>query len=125
MRDAVGPDGQPLPDARRLTSLGRFLRATSLDELPTLWNVLRGDMSLIGPRPAIPYEVQLYKEWHLRRLDALPGLTGLWQVSGRNNTTYTERVQFDEYYVRNWSVWLDLHILSETVKVVLTGDGAY
>ncbi len=109
----------------RITWFGRFLRRTSLDELPQLLNVLRGEMSLIGPRPIVEDEVPFYaKRFHLYgRLK--PGMTGLWQVSGRNDTTYAERVDFDSYYVRNWSVWLDLVIIARTSLVVLFGRGAY
>ncbi|MEM1309596.1 MAG: sugar transferase, partial [Cyanobacteria bacterium P01_H01_bin.153] len=109
----------------RITRVGRFLRRTSLDELPQLWNVLRGDMSLVGPRPIVDDEIiyyadkfELYKRVH-------PGITGLWQVSGRNDVTYAERVNLDAYYVRNWSVWLDIYILLRTIWVVMIGDGAY
>ncbi|MEL6937235.1 MAG: exopolysaccharide biosynthesis polyprenyl glycosylphosphotransferase, partial [Cyanobacteria bacterium J06636_28] len=109
----------------RITRLGRWLRRTSLDELPQLWNVLRGEMSLVGPRPIVHDEVKLYEEKFELYTQVLPGLTGLWQVSGRNNITYQERVNLDAYYVRNWSVWLDIYILIRTVWVVLMGDGAY
>jgi lipopolysaccharide/colanic/teichoic acid biosynthesis glycosyltransferase len=107
----------------RVTRLGGILRRFSIDELPQLINVLRGDMSLIGPRPAIPYEVQLYKEWHLRRLDALPGLTGLWQVSGRNRLSFDEMVRLDIDYIDHWSLARDLAILVRTPRAVLQGDG--
>ncbi|ESA33029.1 udp-phosphate galactose phosphotransferase [Leptolyngbya sp. Heron Island J] len=109
----------------RITRLGRWLRRTSLDELPQLWNVLRGEMSLVGPRPIVHDEVYRYADKFELYTQVLPGLTGLWQVSGRNNITYEERVNLDAYYVRNWSVWLDLYILIRTVWVVLMGDGAY
>jgi Undecaprenyl-phosphate galactose phosphotransferase WbaP len=109
----------------RVTAMGRFLRRTSLDELPQLWNVLRGEMSLVGPRPIIAAEIPRYAEKYPLYTRVLPGLTGLWQVSGRNNVSYTERVNFDVYYVRNWSVWLDIYILIKTVWVVIRGDGAY
>jgi Undecaprenyl-phosphate galactose phosphotransferase WbaP len=109
----------------RVTALGRFLRRTSLDELPQLWNVLRGEMSLVGPRPIVPHEAVKYGREYELYSKVRPGITGLWQISGRNNTSYEERVRFDEYYVRNWSVWLDLYILMRTVKTVCTGDGAY
>jgi Undecaprenyl-phosphate galactose phosphotransferase WbaP len=109
----------------RVTRLGRFLRRSSLDELPQLWNVLGGDMSLVGPRPIVPHEAAKYGREYELYSKVRPGITGLWQISGRNNTTYPERVRFDEYYVRNWSVWLDLYILMRTVKTVCTGDGAY
>jgi Undecaprenyl-phosphate galactose phosphotransferase WbaP len=109
----------------RVTVVGRFLRKTSLDELPQLWNVLRGEMSLVGPRPIVLAEVTRYgRRFDLYRKVA-PGITGLWQVSGRNNTTYDERTRLDEYYVRNWSVYLDLYILYRTIKTVVLTEGAY
>jgi Undecaprenyl-phosphate galactose phosphotransferase WbaP len=108
----------------RVTRIGRFLRVTSLDELPQLWNVIRNDMSLVGPRPIPEGEVSRYGDvFELYQL-VPPGITGLWQVSGRNNTTYKQRLELCEYYVRNWSVWLDLYILMRTVEVVLTREGA-
>ena len=109
----------------RITPLGKFLRKTSLDELPQLWNVLRGDMSLVGPRPIVEAEVSKYGAGYLLYTKVPPGITGLWQVSGRNDTTYSERVALDSYYVRNWSPWLDVYVLGKTVKVVLAGEGAY
>lgn len=109
----------------RITRLGHFLRRTSLDELPQLWNVLRGEMSLVGPRPIVEAEVWRYADKFDLYLQVLPGVTGLWQVSGRNNTSYEERVNLDAYYVRNWSVWLDIYILIRTCWVVISGDGAY
>ena len=109
----------------RVTRVGSFLRKTSLDELPQLWNVLKGEMSLVGPRPIVDAEVPNYSEMFFLYKQVTPGLTGLWQVSGRNDTGYTERVALDTYYVRNWSPWLDLHILARTVRIVLTGQGAY
>ena len=108
----------------RVTRIGRFLRRTSLDELPQLWNILRGQMSFVGPRPIVAEEIARYGESYSLYKKVTPGLTGLWQVSGRNNTSYEERVSFDLYYVRNWSLWLDLHVLARTVKVVVLGDGA-
>ena len=114
-----------LKDDPRITWIGRILRRTSLDELPQLWNVLRGDMSLVGPRPIVQDEVPKYGERYVLYQKVRPGLSGLWQVSGRNDTTYAERVALDCYYVRNWSVWLDLVILARTVRVVLFGGGAY
>lgn len=116
---------QKLKSDPRITRIGRFLRQTSLDEMPQLWNVLRGEMSMVGPRPIVQAEVIRYSDKFGLYLQVLPGITGLWQVSGRNNVTYDERVNFDTYYVRNWSVWLDIYILIRTVKVVLAGDGAY
>lgn len=109
----------------RITRLGRFLRKTSLDELPQLWNVVRGDMSLVGPRPIVQREVAKYGEGFCLYKQVLPGITGMWQVSGRNDTSYNERVSLDAYYVRNWSPWLDIYLLSRTVRVVLAGSGAY
>jgi Undecaprenyl-phosphate galactose phosphotransferase WbaP len=109
----------------RVTRVGHFLRRTSLDELPQLWNVLRGEMSLVGPRPIVGEEIARYADTYKLYTRVLPGLTGLWQVSGRNNISYPERVNLDAYYVRNWSVWLDIYILLRTIWVVLTGDGAY
>jgi len=109
----------------RITRVGRFLRRTSLDELPQLWNVLRGEMSLVGPRPIVEEEVATYGHNFSLYCRVTPGLTGLWQVSGRNMVSCSDRVRLDSYYVRNWSPWLDLHILGRTAKVVLTGRGAY
>ena len=114
-----------LKDDPRVTWIGRLLRRTSMDELPQFWNVIRGDMSLVGPRPIVSAEVDKYGSRYSLYQKVRPGLTGMWQVSGRNNTSYEERVQFDEYYVRNWSIWLDLYILSRTVRAVVTGEGAY
>ncbi|MGQ9736050.1 MAG: undecaprenyl-phosphate galactose phosphotransferase WbaP [Thermaceae bacterium] len=109
----------------RITKAGKVLRKTSLDELPQLWNVLKGEMSLVGPRPALPTQVDRYGQYFNLYSRVKPGLTGLWQVSGRNETTYAERVAMDVYYVLNWSPWLDLYILARTVWVVLLGKGAY
>jgi lipopolysaccharide/colanic/teichoic acid biosynthesis glycosyltransferase len=108
----------------RVTRLGDFLRRFSIDELPQLINVLRGDMSLIGPRPAIPYEVQMYQDWHRRRLTALPGLTGLWQVSGRNRLSFDEMVRLDIDYIDHWSLAGDIAILARTPRAVIAGDGS-
>jgi Undecaprenyl-phosphate galactose phosphotransferase WbaP len=109
----------------RVTPLGRWLRKTSVDELPQLWNVLRGEMSLVGPRPIVAAEIVKYGESFTPYCSVLPGLTGLWQVSGRNETTYAQRIELDSYYARHWSLWLDLYILAMTVKVVLLRRGAY
>lgn len=116
---------QKLRHDPRVTRIGSFLRRTSLDELPQLWNILRGEMSLVGPRPIIDEEIPRYGEKFGLYTKVIPGLTGLWQVSGRNNVTYEERVNLDAYYVRNWSVWLDIYILMRTIWVVATGEGAY
>ncbi|MCC6420280.1 MAG: undecaprenyl-phosphate galactose phosphotransferase WbaP [Gemmataceae bacterium] len=109
----------------RVTAVGRLLRRTSLDELPQLWNVLVGEMSLVGPRPIVRAEEEKYGPAFRQYCAVRPGITGMWQISGRNNTTYDERVGLDEYYVNNWSVWLDLFILSQTARAVLYGTGAY
>jgi lipopolysaccharide/colanic/teichoic acid biosynthesis glycosyltransferase len=115
-----------LKDDPRITPLGRFLRKTSLDELPQFFNVLRGEMALVGPRPPIPYETEVYDVWHRRRfLEVKPGITGLWQISGRNRLKFDEMVRLDIRYSTEWSVWLDLKILLATPRVVLFGDGAY
>ena len=109
----------------RVTKLGAFLRKTSLDELPQLWNVLMGDMSLVGPRPIITKEIERYGDNIREYYMVPPGITGMWQVNGRSDTTYEERVAMDTWYVRNWSVWIDLVYLFKTVKTVFTGKGAY
>jgi exopolysaccharide biosynthesis polyprenyl glycosylphosphotransferase len=106
----------------RVTRVGRVLRRLSLDELPQLLNVLRGDMSVVGPRPPIPYEVEAYESWHRKRLDMKPGLTGLWQVSGRNRLSFDEMVRLDLFYIENWSLWLDLKIMLRTLPVLLRGE---
>lgn len=124
----AGDDEQPVfgkvKDDPRITRAGRFLRRTSLDELPQFLNVLRGEMSVVGARPPIPYEVEEYDIWHRKRLDMKPGITGLWQVSGRNRMTFEEMVKIDLYYIENWSLWLDLKIILLTLPAVLRGDGA-
>lgn len=109
----------------RVTRIGRILRKTSLDELPQLWNVLRGDMSLVGPRPIVADEAAKYGTWFDHYCRVVPGLTGLWQVSGRSDTDYKKRVTLDSYYVRNWSPWFDIYLLARTVRVVFKGEGAY
>jgi Undecaprenyl-phosphate galactose phosphotransferase WbaP len=109
----------------RITRIGRFLRKTSLDELPQLWNVIRGEMSLVGPRPIVTKEIEKYGPYFSLYTMVKPGITGLWQVSGRNNTTYDERVQLDAYYVRNWSPWMDAFLLIKTIRIVLFARGAY
>ena len=106
--------------------MGALLRRTSLDELPQFLNVLKGDMSLVGPRPAIPYEVAAYQTWHRRRvLDVKPGITGLWQINGRSRVKFDEMVRLDLKYAKTWSPWLDIKILMRTPTAVLRGDGAY
>jgi undecaprenyl-phosphate galactose phosphotransferase len=114
-----------LKDDPRITRIGAFLRRTSLDELPQLWNVLKGEMSLVGPRPIIEEELERYGDQVGYYLETRPGITGLWQISGRNDTGYEDRVALDSWYVRNWSLWYDLVILVKTVRVVLRREGAY
>jgi Undecaprenyl-phosphate galactose phosphotransferase WbaP len=114
-----------LKDDPRITPIGAFLRRTSLDELPQLWNVLKGEMSLVGPRPVIEEELDRYGDQVGYYLETRPGITGLWQISGRNDTGYEDRVALDSWYVRNWSLWYDLVILAKTVRVVLRREGAY
>jgi lipopolysaccharide/colanic/teichoic acid biosynthesis glycosyltransferase len=108
----------------RITRVGKWLRKSSLDELPQLWNILKGDMSLVGPRPSIPYEVETYEPWHRRRLDAKPGLTGLWQVTARSSANFDEAVELDIEYIDRQSIWLDLWILVKTPLAVLASKGA-
>jgi exopolysaccharide biosynthesis polyprenyl glycosylphosphotransferase len=122
--EATGPIFKMRQDPRR-TRVGRILRRVSLDELPQLWNVLKGEMSLVGPRPPLPSEVDQYQPWHLRRLDVAPGITGLWQVSGRSDLTFDEMVLLDIYYIENWSPFLDLRILTKTIPTIILGSGAY
>jgi lipopolysaccharide/colanic/teichoic acid biosynthesis glycosyltransferase len=115
-----------LTNDRRITPMGRFLRKSSLDELPQLFNVLKGDMSLVGPRPPIPYELAAYQTWHRRRvLEVRPGITGLWQVTGRSSVKFDEMVRLDLRYAMTWSPWLDLKILLMTPLAVIKGSGAY
>jgi exopolysaccharide biosynthesis polyprenyl glycosylphosphotransferase len=112
-----------LTDDKRITRVGRIIRRYRIDELPQIINVLRGDMSLIGPRPALPYELELYKGWHRRRLDAVPGITGLWQVSGGNRLSFDDMVRLDVKYIEDWSLMSDIKILARTVPVLLRGEG--
>jgi lipopolysaccharide/colanic/teichoic acid biosynthesis glycosyltransferase len=123
MTSATTMDGKPLPDAQRLTPLGRFLRSTSLDELPSLWNVLKGDMSLVGPRPLLPEYLPLYSERQRRRHEVRPGITGWAQVNGRNQVGWAERLEMDVWYVENQSFWLDMKILWMTIWKVLKREG--
>jgi lipopolysaccharide/colanic/teichoic acid biosynthesis glycosyltransferase len=123
MRDAVDSKGRPLPDAARLTRFGRLLRATSLDELPELVNVLRGEMSLIGPRPLLMQYLERYSPEQARRHDVLPGMTGWAQVNGRNNVSWEEKFRLDVWYVDNWSFWLDLRIVFLTAWKVIAREG--
>jgi lipopolysaccharide/colanic/teichoic acid biosynthesis glycosyltransferase len=121
---SVGTPLYKLVDDRRVTRVGKWLRRTSLDELPQLWNVLRGQMSLVGPRPPIPYEIEHYQPVHLQRLTVKPGITGLWQVSGRNKTTFEEMVALDIEYIQRRSLLLDFWLLLMTVPAVLLGRDA-
>lgn len=123
MTDERGPDGQLLPDALRLPPFGRFLRSTSLDELPELWNVLKGDMSLVGPRPLLVEYLPLYTPEQARRHEVRPGITGWAQVNGRNALSWEEKFALDVWYVENQSFWLDIKILWLTVKKVLVREG--
>lgn len=109
----------------RVTRVGRVLRQSSLDELPQLWNVLRGDMSLVGPRPPLPNEVARYEPWQHKRLLVRPGITGLWQVSGRSDVGFREMVRLDLEYIERWSLWFDFHILLRTILAVIGAEGAY
>ena len=123
MTNASDVDGRALPDADRLTAFGRFLRASSLDELPELWNVLKGEMSLVGPRPLLMEYLPLYSAAQARRHEARPGITGWAQVNGRNSLSWDEKFTLDVWYVDNRSLWLDLKILWLTVRKVLVRDG--
>lgn len=123
MRDAIDADGRPLPDAERLTKLGRFLRSSSLDELPELWNVLKGDMSLVGPRPLLMEYLPLYSPEQARRHEVCPGVTGWAQVNGRNAISWDEKFTLDVWYVDNRSLWLDLKVIWLTIRKVIKREG--
>lgn len=123
MKDAVDANGNLLPDSERLTPLGQFLRSSSLDELPELWNVLKGDMSLVGPRPLLMEYLPLYSPSQYRRHEVRPGVTGWAQVNGRNSLSWDEKFKLDVWYVDNRSLWLDIKILFITVKKVVVRDG--
>jgi len=123
MTDACGADGVLLPDSVRLTRFGRFLRATSLDELPELFNVLKGDMSLVGPRPLLMQYLERYTPEQARRHEVKPGITGWAQVNGRNALTWEEKFKLDVWYVDNWSLWLDIKIIAMTVWKILKREG--
>jgi len=112
-----------LQDDPRITRVGRFLRKTSLDELPQLVNILKGDMALVGPRPIVAEEVVKYGEYYKILVSVKPGLTGLWQVSGRSDVSYPKRVELDVYYITHWSLWLDAYILLKTPREILLGRG--
>ena len=124
MTNARAADGTLLPDAERLTSVGRMLRSTSIDELPQLFNVLAGDLSLVGPRPLLVQYLPLYSPEQARRHDVMPGITGWAQVNGRNTVTWDQKFELDVWYVDHWSLWLDFKILSRTLGVILFGERA-
>lgn len=121
----LDPRHPKIPDDPRITRVGRFIRRTSLDELPNLMNVLRGHMSLVGPRPPTPDEVELYEPWHMQRLQIMPGMTGLWQINGRSDVPFEEMCLLDIYYIENWSIKLDIQILMMTIPRVVFRQGAY
>lgn len=125
MRDVqpTGSDARKLERDPRITRIGHILRKTSLDELPQLWNVFKGEMTLVGPRPALKYEVDVYENWHMKRLDALQGMTGWWQVAARSSCDFDEMVELDVWYAENQSLWLDIKILFLTPIVMLTAKG--
>jgi len=116
---------QKLKDDPRITRVGRLLRKFSLDELPQLWNIVQGEMSLVGPRPIMLNQETLYGPYYKDYIQVLPGITGLWQVSGRNRTSFARRAELDNEYIQRWSIWMDIYILFKTIKVVLWKDGAY
>jgi exopolysaccharide biosynthesis polyprenyl glycosylphosphotransferase len=126
LKDENGEVVYKMTSDPRITKIGAFLRRTSLDELPQFINVLKGEMSLVGPRPPIPYEVEAYDFWHRRRvLEARPGITGLWQVTGRSRVKFDDMVRLDLQYARTWSPWMDLKILLRTPGAVVLGEGAH
>jgi lipopolysaccharide/colanic/teichoic acid biosynthesis glycosyltransferase len=123
MREAYSPEGRPLSDSERLTRLGHFLRKSSLDELPQLWNVLKGDISLVGPRPLLMEYLPLYTPEQARRHEVRPGITGWAQINGRNTIDWEEKFRLDTWYIDNWSLWLDAKILAMTLVKVLRREG--
>jgi len=114
-----------ITDDSRIFDLGKFIRKLSIDEFPQLFNVLKGDMALVGPRPCLPYEWEEYDNWHKNRIKILPGCTGLWQALGRSSVTFEEMVILDLYYISNMTLWLDFMIILKTVPAMLSGEGAY
>lgn len=122
MKDAVDEQGNPLPDSERLTAFGQMLRSTSLDEMPELWNVIKGDMSIVGPRPLLMEYLPLYSSEQAKRHDVRPGMTGHAQVNGRNAISWEEKFKLDTWYVENQSIWLDFKIMLKTVKKVIAKD---
>jgi len=122
MKDALDTDGNPLPDSERLTPFGKMLRATSLDEMPELWNVIKGDMSIVGPRPLLMEYLPLYNEQQAKRHNVRPGITGYAQVNGRNAISWEKKFELDTWYVENQSLWLDFKIMLKTIKKVIAKD---
>ena len=122
MKDALDLDGNPLPDSERLTAFGKMLRATSLDEMPELWNVIKGDMSIVGPRPLLMEYLPLYNREQAKRHNVRPGITGHAQVNGRNAISWEKKFELDTWYVENQSLWLDFKIMLKTVKKVIAKD---
>jgi lipopolysaccharide/colanic/teichoic acid biosynthesis glycosyltransferase len=122
MKDALDADGNPLPDSERLTPFGKMLRATSLDEMPELWNVIKGDMSIVGPRPLLMEYLPLYNEEQAKRHNVRPGITGYAQVNGRNAISWEKKFELDTWYVENQSLWLDFKIMLKTIKKVIAKD---
>jgi lipopolysaccharide/colanic/teichoic acid biosynthesis glycosyltransferase len=123
--DEKAPSVYKMTNDPRVTAVGNFLRKTSLDELPQFINILRGEMTIVGPRPPLHYELEHYEEWHKLRLAVRPGLTGLWQVSGRSSVPFNEMVKLDLYYIEHWSLLMDLKIMLRTIPVMLFGSGGY
>ncbi|MGN5765829.1 sugar transferase [Acinetobacter calcoaceticus] len=122
MKDAIDEQGNPLPDSERLTPFGKMLRSTSLDEMPELWNVIKGDMSVVGPRPLLMEYLPLYNEEQAKRHEVRPGMTGYAQVNGRNAISWEQKFKLDTWYVENRSLWLDFKIMLQTVKKVIAKD---
>jgi lipopolysaccharide/colanic/teichoic acid biosynthesis glycosyltransferase len=116
-------NGKKIINENRITEIGKIIRKTSLDELPQLFNVIKGDMSLVGPRPCLPYEFENYASWQKRRVNVLPGCTGVWQVTGRSSVSFKDSIVLDLYYINNMSPWLDLQILLKTIPVMLFARG--
>ena len=125
VRAAEWEKDRKFTDDPRVTKLGKFLRKTSLDELPQLWNIFIGQMSFVGPRPVTEPELSKYGQFADYVLSVKPGLSGMWQISGRSDTGYEERITLDTYYIQNWSMWLDIWIIIKTIWVVINGKGAY
>jgi len=123
--DEKTPSVYKLTNDPRVTAVGNFLRKTSLDELPQFINILKGEMTIVGPRPPLQYELEHYEEWHKLRLEVRPGLTGLWQVSGRSSVPFDEMVKLDLYYIEHWSLLLDFKIMLRTIPVMFFGSGGY